>query len=198
MLKAIVMSEDAAMNTEGVCSKCHITLTNENTSEWSIAHGVCMNCVRSLGGGRLDDPLTAFLIGSYIMFTRNKDVWRIRVEVRSRSRTDLVAIKHMLGGTVYMHTPGRTGGTWRWAASAKEDVHRIGQLLLRYQPQLGMLLTQYVAQPNSKAKSAYTEACALKLGTRTVRILDHLELSGADGGLGDFAHPSQGQPVKED
>lgn len=197
MEQAVVLNEEQAQRNDGVCSRCRTPLGEENTSEWSLLRGICIDCVRGLGGGRMDDPLLAFLVGGYIMFTHGQGIWRIRVEVRSRSRTDLMAIKHMLGGTVYQHSKGPNSITWRWAASAKPDVHKIGQVLMQYQPQLGMLLTQYVAQPSTKVKSAFAQACAAKFGTRTIRILEFLDVDGSDGGLGKFRAPPQEGPVKE-
>lgn len=76
---------------------------------------------------------------------------------------------------------------------------------MQFQPELGMILTAYVAQPDRIARSAFAEAIALKFGTQSIRILKYLTIGDSDGELGENAQieepnassPGQAVPEKE-
>lgn len=183
---AKVLDEAAALDTRPRCARCDMVLTDEDHSKQPRRGRMCQDCAVVIKDARLDDPVAAFLTGGYFMivnYAKNKNpCWRIRVEVRLRSHVDLVSIQKRLGaGRVYNHG----GGTWRWSASSMEDVHRVGQFLIQFQPELGMVLTAYVVQPDRMARSAFAEAVALKFGSQSIRILKYLNLPGYNGELGE-------------
>lgn len=174
-MKARVIPQNIALQGEEVCIICKTALTGNNTAYWSTERLMCRDCASTVRGKTINEYVAALLICGYIQicyYSKGK-YYSIRVEIRSSNESALRAqAKQLRAGRVYPHSPG----VFRWSAASKGDIRRLAQMLMPYTPPLATALLRYCAQDGRKRMSSFAEAIALKAGTRSLRLLEYVEL----------------------
>ena len=155
------------------CQKCDTPLIEENGGPANLMHGLCLECLTKILGAHKQESVALLLSRGVVMvaYYSTDNTYKLRVEIRSARRSELLKCMRDLGaGRVYGHSPGVS----RWSASSMKDIHHVGGILMQFIPELGIFLQNYVVQPDPATRSAYAEAFVLKMGRKSIHIVEFL------------------------
>lgn len=163
-----------------VCQSCGKEFPHKDMAYW-LDGDLCRECAQYVSGRQAHAGVVMLLSRGTIRLLHFVDqnvptrmMWRVRVEVRARDYTDLIAIRTILGGNIHAH-----GTLWKWATQSSKVLSKVAKVVRIYIPELGDMLTRYTLQ-SGEDKSAFAEAVRTIMGP-TIRFRDYLTFGQEDG-----------------
>lgn len=174
-MEANVVPESIAMSAVAACAECFTELTSNNTAYWTTDRELCRDCAATIRGQSINEHVAALLSRGHIMvaYYSKDETYNLRVEIRASDKEGLDALaRYLRAGRVYQHS----NTVYRWSVTSKKDLFRIAQILSPHLPLIAEAIQRCVLQPTKRARSAFAEAITIKVGSRSIRLLEHLKL----------------------